>query len=172
VLVGATAEQAASLRSRYRLGDLRHYSPPMGFISDPIEVERCVAFVNQQSPFRYCFIAVGSPQQEALAYALSQRRRARGLALCVGASINFLTGTEVRAPGWMQTLSLEWLFRLLQNPRRMASRYLVRGPRVFPIILNGSVVVRAYKPVRGDRQPEVPMPGRRDVRAVEPRVMY
>jgi hypothetical protein len=42
-----------------------------------------------------------------------------------------MTGNERRAPLWMQRLGIEWLFRLLQNPRRMAKRYLVRGPRIF-----------------------------------------
>jgi UDP-N-acetyl-D-mannosaminuronic acid transferase (WecB/TagA/CpsF family) len=54
--------------------------------------------------------------------------------LCVGASINFLTGVEMRAPRWMQAMGLEWLFRLLKNPRRMAMRYLVRGPRIFLLL--------------------------------------
>jgi UDP-N-acetyl-D-mannosaminuronic acid transferase (WecB/TagA/CpsF family) len=49
----------------------------------------------------------------------------------VGASINFLTGTERRAPAWMQRAGIEWLFRLMQNPTRLAKRYLLRGPRIF-----------------------------------------
>lgn len=59
---------------------------------------------------------------------------ARGLTLCCGASINFLTGVERRAPQWMQRLSLEWLYRLLQNPRRLARRYLVRGPQIVRLL--------------------------------------
>jgi UDP-N-acetyl-D-mannosaminuronic acid transferase (WecB/TagA/CpsF family) len=49
----------------------------------------------------------------------------------VGASLDFLTGNEKRAPEWIQQMSLEWLYRLAQNPRRLARRYLVRGPRFF-----------------------------------------
>lgn len=74
---------------------------------------------------------VGSPQQEKIARLLELRQRARGLALCVGGAINFLTGGERRAPQWMQTVGMEWLHRLLVDPRRMAKRYLVRGPRIF-----------------------------------------
>ncbi len=77
--------------------------------------------------------------------ALRERGQARGLALCVGASINFLTGDERRAPGWMQRLGIEWLYRLLQDPRRLAARYLLRGPRVFGLLRRAEIVQRAHR---------------------------
>jgi exopolysaccharide biosynthesis WecB/TagA/CpsF family protein len=134
VLVGASAEQARSLSERYGLRDLRHYEPPMGFIHDTDAVAATVEFIEQQSPFRFCLLAVGSPQQELLAMTLKRRGTARGLALCVGGSVNFLTGAERRAPRWMQRLALEWLFRLLQDPSRLARRYLIRGPRILQLL--------------------------------------
>jgi exopolysaccharide biosynthesis WecB/TagA/CpsF family protein len=134
VLVGASAQQAQKLVQLYGLEDLRHYSPPMGFIRDRAAVERTLDFVEAHSPFRFCFLAVGSPQQELLALELKRRGIARGLALCIGASINFLTGAERRAPRWMQRLALEWLYRLLNNPSRMSRRYLVRGPRILLLL--------------------------------------
>jgi len=134
VLVGSSAQQAQRLAQRYGLQDLRHYSPPMGFIRDPSAVDSTLEFIEAQSPFRFCFLAVGCPQQEMLARALKQRGQARGLALCIGASVNFLTGAERRAPRWMQLLNLEWLYRLLQDPARLAHRYLVRGPRIFALL--------------------------------------
>jgi exopolysaccharide biosynthesis WecB/TagA/CpsF family protein len=79
-------------------------------------------------------LAVGCPQQEILAKALQSRGRARGLALCIGASINFLTGGERRAPKWIQHAGFEWLYRLLNDPTRLAKRYLVRGPRIFLLL--------------------------------------
>jgi exopolysaccharide biosynthesis WecB/TagA/CpsF family protein len=142
VLIGGTPEQANRIAARYQLLNLRHYEPPMGFIKDRQAVEDCLRFVEQQSPFRFCFLAVGSPQQEVLGQLLHRRDIARGLALCVGASLNFLTGVERRAPSWMQRLALEWLYRLLQDPRRLAHRYLVRGPRIFGHLLRAQVVLR------------------------------
>jgi exopolysaccharide biosynthesis WecB/TagA/CpsF family protein len=103
----------------------------MNFVRDPVAIEACVREVESLSPFRFCFLAVGSPQQEIVAQALKMRGLARGLALCVGASINFITGNERRAPPWMRRIGIEWLYRLLQNPKRLAYRYLVRGPRIF-----------------------------------------
>jgi exopolysaccharide biosynthesis WecB/TagA/CpsF family protein len=144
LLIGTEAAQAQALTRKYHLQDLHHHNPPMGFIKDAAEVERCLDFIENRSPFRFCFLAVGCPQQEIIAHALQKRGRARGLALCVGASINFLTGSERRAPRWMQAASIEWLFRLMQNPRRLAHRYLVRGPRVF-------AQMSRFKFVRRDR---------------------
>lgn len=143
VLIGATETQACLLKSLFGLNNLAHYNPPMGFIHNAAAVEKCLEFVEQSSPFRFCFLAVGSPQQEIFAEKLMDRNRARGLALCVGASINFVTGGEKRAPKWMQDMALEWLYRLLQNPNRMAYRYLVRGPRIFRYLLRAHVVARA-----------------------------
>jgi len=134
VLVGGTSEQAAELRSQFSLKSLIHVNPPMNLLSDDAAVENCLREIEAASPFRFCFLAIGSPQQEYIAHKLQLRGIARGLALCVGASINFVTGREKRAPFWMQRLSLEWLFRLVQNPRRMAKRYLIRGPRIFTLL--------------------------------------
>jgi exopolysaccharide biosynthesis WecB/TagA/CpsF family protein len=142
VMIGGTDEQAAQIAAKYGLKDLQHHNPPMGFIKDPVAVEKCLKFIENASPFRFCFLAVGSPQQEALAQALRARGTARGLALCIGASLNFITGHEKRAPVWMQKLALEWLYRLLQNPKRLARRYLVRGPRIFAHLRRSRVVLR------------------------------
>jgi len=106
-------------------------------------VEACLSFVEAHSPFRFCVLAVGAPQQEILAERLQARGVARGLALCVGASIDFVTGTQRRAPQWMQHAGAEWLFRLGQNPARLATRYLVRGPRVFGLLRKTTFVLRA-----------------------------
>jgi len=142
VMIGGSNAHAQQISARYGLTNLRHHNPPMGFINDPAAVEECLQFIEAASPFRFCFLAVGSPQQEAVAQALRARGTARGLALCIGASLNFITGHEKRAPVWMQKMALEWLFRLLQNPKRLAGRYLVRGPRILAHLRRSRVVLR------------------------------
>jgi exopolysaccharide biosynthesis WecB/TagA/CpsF family protein len=143
VIIGGDASQAEELSARYGMQDLHHYNPPMGFAEDPQAIETTLRYIEARSPFRFCILAVGAPRQEMLALALARRGLARGLALCVGASINFLTGRERRAPLWMQHVGLEWLYRLLHDPGRMASRYLVRGPRVFKLLPRTRFLVRA-----------------------------
>ncbi|MFZ0498943.1 MAG: WecB/TagA/CpsF family glycosyltransferase [Steroidobacteraceae bacterium] len=148
VLIGGQPEQAALIAAQLGLRNVRHLNPPMGFIKQPEAVEECLRFIEQASPFRFCFLAVGCPQQEMLATLLRQRGIARGLALCIGASLNFLTGHERRAPLWMQKLALEWLYRLAQDPRRLWVRYLVRGPRVVGQLRQAQVVLRKRSPIR------------------------
>jgi len=142
VLIGGSETQAQVLRERYGLRRLAHFNPPMGFIGNADAVEACLRFVERHSPFRFCLLAVGSPQQEMLAHQLKVRGIARGLTLCVGASIDFITGQERRAPQWMRRSGLEWLYRLSQSPTRMAKRYLVRGPRVFGVLLRADIGLR------------------------------
>lgn len=147
VLIGGDRSQADALAARFGLTRLAHHNPPMGFIRDPAATEATLAFIEAHSPFRFCLLGVGAPQQEMLAQALGRRGRARGLALCIGASVNFLTGAERRAPLWLQRLGLEWLFRLLQSPRRLAHRYLVRNPRVFALLRRVPITLRPRRPL-------------------------
>ena len=147
VLIGGTTKQAGQIAAVFGLRNVRHLNPPMGFIMKREAVEETLHFIEQASPFRFCFLAVGSPQQEMLAALLRQRGIARGLALCIGASLNFLTGGERRAPLWMQRLSLEWLYRLAQDPRRLWVRYLVRGPRIFRHLRQAQVILRKPGPL-------------------------
>lgn len=142
VLIGGSSQQAELLARNYGLQDLRHHNPPMGFINDPAAVRECLEFIEEASPFRFCFLAVGAPQQERIAHQLMERGRARGLALCLGASLNFVTGAETRAPVWMRRIGSEWLYRLMQDPKRLGKRYLIRGPRIFGHLRRARIVLR------------------------------
>ena len=142
VLIGCSDKQASSLAKLYGLNRLAHLNPPMGFVHDAASVEDVLRFVELHSPFRFCFLAVGAPQQELLASQLKQRGIARGLALCVGASINFITGEERRAPSWIQHIGMEWMYRLMQAPGRLAHRYLVRCPRIFGLLRHITIALR------------------------------
>jgi exopolysaccharide biosynthesis WecB/TagA/CpsF family protein len=135
-LIGGSAQQAAQLAARFGLKNLQHMNPPMGFIRDPVEVEKVLQFLERCSPCRFHLLAVGCPQQEMLAQRMLHRGSIKGMALCIGSSVNFLTDNERRAPAWIQGAGLEWLFRLLQSPGRLGKRYLIRGPRVFAILKN------------------------------------
>jgi N-acetylglucosaminyldiphosphoundecaprenol N-acetyl-beta-D-mannosaminyltransferase len=80
-------------------------------------------------------LCVGCPAQELIARQLGQVGRAKGVAMCVGASIDFLTGPRSRAPRWLQRLNLEWAYRLVREPRRLWRRYLVESPRIIRIFM-------------------------------------
>ena len=68
-----------------------------------------------------------------VALAALQRGDVKGVGLCCGASLDFLTGKTARAPQWMRKSRLEWLHRLLSEPKRLAKRYLLDGPAIFKI---------------------------------------
>jgi exopolysaccharide biosynthesis WecB/TagA/CpsF family protein len=80
-------------------------------------------------------LCVGYPVQEMIARHIAELGRKSGIALCVGASIDFLIGKQTRAPLWLRRLSLEWAYRLLREPRRLWRRYLVESPKLFRIFL-------------------------------------
>ena len=129
-LIGPTAAACAALVDRYPGLNVEFHTPPVGFIKSQNEVQKCVDFATKtQAPL--VFLAVGMPQQEILARCIADHPQARGVGLCIGASIDFLTGKQRRAPVWLQKAGLEWLHRLLADPRRLAFRYLVECPRIF-----------------------------------------
>lgn len=132
-LVGPSATACAALSQKYPGLNLVSHAPPMGFIKSNYEIRKCVDFVGNARA-SLIFLAVGMPQQEILARHIADLPQARGVGLCVGASIDFLTGKERRAPVWVQKVGLEWLHRLLLNPRRLASRYLIECPKIFYLI--------------------------------------
>ena len=120
-IIGSTDEEIDKLKALYPKLSVYHHNPPMGFINNPVEVEKAVEYaVNTSSEL--VLYAVGAPRQEHLAYLVSKRQR-RGMGFCIGASISFATGSIKRAPVWMQKAKIEWLHRMLSDPRRLIRRY-------------------------------------------------
>jgi exopolysaccharide biosynthesis WecB/TagA/CpsF family protein len=132
-VVGGSAATVAALRKRFGLHDLRHHDPPIGFENDAAAFAAAVTFVEAVEA-RFTLLAVGSPRQEMLARTLARRGVARGTALCVGASLLFLSGEERRAPLVIQRAGLEWAWRLAQDPRRLAGRYLRDDPEILTLL--------------------------------------
>jgi N-acetylglucosaminyldiphosphoundecaprenol N-acetyl-beta-D-mannosaminyltransferase len=132
VVIGCTELVIETLKVRFGFTNLRWHEPPMGLKSNPDAVGAAVQFCLD-NPARFTFICVGSPQQEMVARAIKLTGRATGIGLCVGASLEFLAGTRKRAPVWMQNARLEWLFRLMSEPKVLWRRYLVEGPKIFSI---------------------------------------
>ena len=129
-IVGPTAEDAVRLRALLPNLSFTSYAPPFGFITDAGEVDQTVRFVVAAGA-PLVFLAVGTPQQEVLARRLKNEPGARGVGLCIGASVDFLTGKQQRAPLWMQRAGFEWLHRLATNPVRLGHRYFVECPKIF-----------------------------------------
>jgi exopolysaccharide biosynthesis WecB/TagA/CpsF family protein len=132
VVIGCTASEIAALKARFGLSDVRWHDPPMGLRKKPEAVHAAADFMAR-NPARFHFLCVGSPQQEMVALAAKQLGTVQGVGLCCGASLDFLTGKTARAPEWMRKLRLEWLHRLTSEPKRMFSRYVMEGPKIYGI---------------------------------------
>lgn len=78
-------------------------------------------------------VALGAPKQEIFCHE-QRDALAPAVLLGIGASLDFIAGTKRRAPRWISESGLEWLYRLIQEPRRLAYRYLVRDPRFIGIV--------------------------------------
>ncbi len=133
-IVGGNESTLARLRLHHPNPDFVQHIPPMGLSTNKKAQGDVVEFV-EQSRAHFIFLAVGAPQSEIIASQLRARARASGTALCIGASIEFLTGEKKRAPTWLQRAGLEWLHRLLSEPKRLWRRYLIEGPAIFAIVL-------------------------------------
>ena len=96
-------------------------APPLGFDRDEAYNAALVDEINASQP-DLLLVCLGAPKQERWIHAYQWRLQVP-LALCVGATVDFLAGERRRAPVWMRRLGLEWLFRLLSEPRRLARRY-------------------------------------------------
>ena len=130
-IAGASAEQFARLSALLPGYDLSFIDVPMLTVgSDDWHRSLAAAAAAEWDLALLCF---SFPKQEMFAHQLTALRDRGGLALCVGASIDFITGDQTRAPRAMQRLHMEWLYRLATNPARLWRRYLVDGPRIFRI---------------------------------------
>lgn len=128
---GVAKEAAVILGQRYPgLVIAGTECPPMGFEADAAYMAALREKVFSACP-QIVYVALGSPKQERLIYEL-RPSAPDAWWLGIGISLSFLTGEVQRAPLWMQRLGLEWLHRLVQEPRRLAKRYLVDG---FPFAL-------------------------------------
>lgn len=132
-IVGGDEETKAGLRQKFAGPDYVQLIPPMGVLGNQPAIDAVIKFIEGERA-DFTLFAIGAPQSEIIAHRCFEGKRARGVGICIGASIEFLLGKKARAPTWMQNLGLEWGFRLMSEPRRLWRRYLVDGPRIFMIV--------------------------------------
>ena len=104
-------------------------SPPYGFEKSSTESDAICSAVNA-SGADLLVIGLGAPKQELWINQYQQQLSVK-VALCVGATIDFMAGEKSRAPLWMRKAYLEWLHRALSEPKRLGMRYLKDGI-IFP----------------------------------------
>ena len=139
---GVAEEAAAELRARHPGARLAVIEAP-----SPLDLEdpRLSADVGKRA-VDVLLVALGAPKQERW---LSRWLRASGadVGIGIGGALDLVSGRKPRAPRWMQHVGLEWLHRLLTEPRRLSRRYLVEDvPFVWLAIV--SVLRKRFRSIR------------------------
>ncbi len=138
---GSTEETLELLTERFKtrfpgLKIAGTFSPPFRALQ-PREVNHITATITQAKP-DIVWVGLGAPKQEYwMADNWKQLRPA--ILMGVGAAFDFHTGKVSRAPEWIRRLSIEWLYRLCQEPRRLWKRYLVTNSLFFYYLMKYAV---------------------------------
>lgn len=127
---GVAAKAAENLMKRYKgLNVLGTYSPPYGFEKDEAEMSKIEKLIKDVHP-HILIVGLGCPKQE-LFILHNKDRLGVPISLGLGASLDFEAGNIKRAPKWMVDHGLEWVYRITQDPKRLAKRYLVDDRKIF-----------------------------------------
>jgi N-acetylglucosaminyldiphosphoundecaprenol N-acetyl-beta-D-mannosaminyltransferase len=135
-------ELTANLSRRFHgLRIVYQFSPPFR-PSTPDEERRTIDDLDR-SGARILFVGLGAPKQER--WMAAHRGKVNAVMLGVGAAFDFLAGNKRQAPRLLQNLGLEWLYRLLHEPRRLWKRYLLRNPKFVALFVAELLVERRYR---------------------------
>jgi N-acetylglucosaminyldiphosphoundecaprenol N-acetyl-beta-D-mannosaminyltransferase len=118
------------------------FSPPLGTAQE-LCTDEAVRMINDAAP-DIVWVGVSSPKQEFWMSCMRPRLEAPVL-IGVGAAFDFHAGTVRQAPRWMQRAGLEWLFRLVQEPRRLWRRYLIDNPWFLLELLRQKLGLKRYE---------------------------
>ncbi|KRT66112.1 MAG: glycosyl transferase WecB/TagA/CpsF family protein, N-acetylglucosaminyldiphosphoundecaprenol [Candidatus Dadabacteria bacterium CSP1-2] len=108
------------------------HSPPFRPLT-PKEDEEVVELINKAEP-DVLWVGLGAPKQERWIYEHKERLRVP-IMVGVGAAFDFLAGVKSQAPHWMKEHGLEWLWRLMSEPRRLWRRYLIYGSLFISLVI-------------------------------------
>ena len=138
----ALTRAAAALEAEYPgLDVVARISPPFGLDPEGPEADAALDALAA-SGARLCLLALGAPRQERLAARARARLPGCGF-VSVGAGLDFVAGSQRRAPRWMRRSGLEWLWRMLNDPRRLAWRYL-RCAMILPSLTGAALRIRRH----------------------------
>jgi N-acetylglucosaminyldiphosphoundecaprenol N-acetyl-beta-D-mannosaminyltransferase len=126
-------EIISSINSRFsNLKIVFAYEPPFTEISKyPIKE---ITKKLEAAELDVCLVAIGTPKQDVLARILSEQVDIDFF--CIGAALEFLIGSKKEAPKMLQNLGMEWLYRLITEPRRLGRRYLIGIPKYLKVVLH------------------------------------
>lgn len=119
------------------------YSPPFRALT-PQEEEEVISRINGSGAC-FVFVALGCPKQEK--WMAAMKGRVKACMIGIGGALPVMIGMQRRAPRWMQTLCLEWLYRLAQEPGRLFKRYAVTNT-TFLFLLTRTWMRQGFRPLQ------------------------
>jgi N-acetylglucosaminyldiphosphoundecaprenol N-acetyl-beta-D-mannosaminyltransferase len=125
------SHESLGLKLKQDYDNTVYYAPPFFELQSAIFDNVCQEIIDKIKDFKpqYVIIGIGFPKQEWLGLAIHNTLKEQAipspLFLCLGASAEFFIGIKKRAPLFLQKVGLEWLYRLLQEPKRMWRRYIL-----------------------------------------------
>ncbi len=108
-----------------------------GYLRRRGDEDRVIEEINNHRP-DILWLGLGTPAEQAFALRNRERLYGVGVIKTCGGLFDFLSGKNTRAPAWMQRASLEWLYRMYLEPRRLAGRYLITNPHALLLLLTQS----------------------------------
>lgn len=131
---GVADTAARNLMKKYPgLNIVGTYSPPFGFEKNEQEMNKIKTQIQDVHP-DILIVGLGCPKQEKFMY-YHCKELGVPISFGLGASIDFEAGNIKRAPKWMSEHGLEWLYRIIQDPKRLAKRYLVDDMKIFSLAI-------------------------------------
>jgi len=110
------------------------YSPPYGFESDAAECDKIVELIKASSA-SVLAVCLGAPKQEKWIATYRDQLPNIDIFMAIGAAVDFEAGCKPRAPQYVSELGLEWLYRLVCEPKRLWRRYLIEGMPFVGLVL-------------------------------------
>jgi N-acetylglucosaminyldiphosphoundecaprenol N-acetyl-beta-D-mannosaminyltransferase len=123
------------------------HSPSFGFEKNEQECQEIIDTIKN-SGATVLAVGVGAPKQEKWIYKYKEQLPNIKIFLAIGATIDFEAGNKKRAPKWVTEIGLEWLHRLLSEPKRLWKRYLIGGPIFCWLILKQKFHLRSINSIR------------------------
>ena len=117
--------------------NIKTYSPPFRVLNN-IEKDETISMINRFNP-DFVFVALGCPKQEK--WMAEHKNKINSCMIGLGGALEVYAGIKDRAPKWIQDYSLEWLYRLIQDPKRLWKRYLYTNNKFIILFIIQSIKI-------------------------------
>ena len=123
------------------------YCPPYNFENNKAEIQKIEEIIKMAAP-DILFVGLGAPKQEKWIANFYQKLNVP-ISIGIGGSFELISGMVNRAPQWMQQAGLEWLFRLIVEPRRLGKRYLIGNAIFMWLVAKRKISIIGSKYLKG-----------------------